>query len=553
MGKIKEKISFFLLFSLILTNLFSNSIYVAKAAGNTTKINIVKVKVSDTNLKAKDHTGKKIENDKLAEHFGEMPEFLPNVKFVVYDVKSSDNLKKVVNANTTSKIDTEAKLKQQVAGATKKTEVITNAQGVAEIASLEDGYYWILEEVKPAGYKNAEAVPFALTLPLYDGVGKLSEVWIYPKNTVLLPFDPRDPQGPDSAGKEPTLKKTVTDSTTKRDSYNKGQEEQWFIQLIAPEGIESLKHLIIRENVDTRLDFKDNSVQVKLKNTSETVLQASTDYTLTKPNGTQRKLEVKFTATGLAKIKKDDKIIVSYTTSINDTAQMGAAIYNGVQIVWGQGEVPDYYSEIKPSPDEPTAPTKKDPAQGNSSTTGNTNIPEPQVPNANTPLVPPDTDKTAPEIHLGGKKFVKKDNTTQATLQDAKFIIKNAEGKVLKTDYTWAEAPSDMSENNLNTSNIMVIKSATNGTFEIKGLKFGTYTIVEIQAPNNYALPSNPSTEIVIDKDSYADVTPVAEIFNTKLTIPQTGGIGTMIFIVAGILIMMSALFIAYRNKKSIN
>lgn len=553
MGKIKEKISLFLLFLLILTNLFSNFMCIAKAAGNTTKINLVKVKVSDNNLVAKEHTGKKIENNKLTEQFGEVPEFLANVKFVIYDVKTADNLKKVVTANTASKIDTEEKLKQQVSDATKKTEAITNAQGVAEISTLDDGYYWIIEAVKPAGYKNSAAVPFALTLPLYDGLGKMSEVWIYPKNTVLLPFDPREPQGPGSTDKEPTLKKTVTDSTTKRDSYNKGQEEQWFIQLIAPEGIESLKHLIIRENVDTRLNFKSSSVQVKLKNASETVLQSNTDYTLTEPNSTQRKLEVKFTATGLAKIKKDDKIIVSYTTSINDTAQMGAAIYNGVQVVWGQGEVPDYYSEIKPSADEPTAPTKKDPAQGNNSTTGNTNIPAPQVPDANTPLVPPDTDKIAPEIHLGGKKFIKKDTTTQSPLKDAKFVIKNEQGKVLKTDYTWTDTPSDMSENNLNTNQIMVIKSADNGTFEIKGLKFGTYTIVEIQAPNNYALPSNPSTQIVIDKDSYADKTTVAEIFNTKLTIPQTGGIGTMIFIVSGLLIMILAIFIAYKRKKSIN
>lgn len=74
---------------------------------------------------------------------------------------------------------------------------LTNGQTVATgkdgktTVSLGDGYYWVVESVKPAKVTSAIAVPFGLTLPLMNpkkvgdveaGTQYLKKIYIYPKN-----------------------------------------------------------------------------------------------------------------------------------------------------------------------------------------------------------------------------------------------------------------------------------------------------------------------------------------------------------------------------------
>lgn len=114
--------------------------------------------------------------------------------------------------------------------------------------------------------------------------------------------------------------------------------------------------------------------------------------------------------------------------------------------------------------------------------------------------------------------------------------------------------------------NVVKLISDVNGKFEIKGLEKGTYKIVEVKAPEGYALPSNTEFEFTAEAGSYTTGNVVYEgtkpvennakgsdamrVDNKKVSIPQTGGIGSLIFVVAGLAIMAGA-YAAYRKSQA--
>lgn len=102
------------------------------------------------------------------------------------------------------------------------------------------------------------------------------------------------------------------------------------------------------------------------------------------------------------------------------------------------------------------------------------------------------------------------------------------------------------------------------GQFEIAGLAPGNYTLVETKAPAEYvdAEKANLEFKFEVTKDGQAtkdidfgvkddkEADNAQQIINKKVTIPQTGGIGSLIFIVAG-LALMAVAFVAMKRRNS--
>ena len=105
-----------------------------------------------------------------------------------------------------------------------------------------------------------------------------------------------------------------------------------------------------------------------------------------------------------------------------------------------------------------------------------------------------------------------------------------------------------------------VFTSKDNGYFKVTGLNLGKYQLIETQAPKGYAENKTPQ-DFEVTENSTGDTTKLQtgeledkqgfkQIENKKVTIPQTGGIGSLIFIVAG-LALMGVAFVAMKRRNS--
>ena len=144
--------------------------------------------------------------------------------------------------------------------------------------------------------------------------------------------------------------------------------------------------------------------------------------------------------------------------------------------------------------------------------------------------------------------------TTAKNLINEKQAAYNKAFKENATAYTWGEKTD---------ANVVVLTSDAEGRFEIKGLAYKAgYELEEKTAPKGYAkLQPNPkfevkegsyastNKELQYNKDN-ADNGYGLQIKNKNVSIPQTGGIGSIIFVVAGLLIMGLAGYKMKANKE---
>ena len=151
-----------------------------------------------------------------------------------------------------------------------------------------------------------------------------------------------------------------------------------------------------------------------------------------------------------------------------------------------------------------------------------------------------------PEQQKGedGKKAKEEFDKKQLELNQA--VLENA------TAYTWGEKDD---------KDVVILTSNEQGQFEITGLAYGTYYLKEKTAPKDYALRED-FIEFVVKEGSYGEnsgnIDYVKEskendalcVTNKKVTIPQTGGIGTVIFTVVGVMLMVGAAFALKRRKE---
>lgn len=123
----------------------------------------------------------------------------------------------------------------------------------------------------------------------------------------------------------------------------------------------------------------------------------------------------------------------------------------------------------------------------------------------------------------------------------------------VNTQWKWIDDTADH-------TGAYVFTSGTDGYFKVTGLQKGAYELVETEAPKGYAKLTSP-VPFTIDADSTGATTKLetgklqdekgfTQVENKKVTIPQTGGIGTIIFTAIGLAIMASAI-IAIKKRQA--
>lgn len=292
----------------------------------------------------------------------------------------------------------------------------------------------------------------------------------------------------------------VIDKEVDEENVAIGQLNTWTITIDLPDGIGDYKEFSFYDDIDTRLDFQGiESVNVEVDGDAFTHYDATYD---------SNRLIVDFTDY-IEHLRGADQIVVTFQTKVNDTAIMGQDIENNVILEFDNGH----------------------------GTKGDT---EPDTP---------------PHVHTGGKAFIKRDQDSERKLKGAEFKIKNADGEYVIIGEGGAVTFGSETDAH-------IFKSDDDGLFEVKGLPYGDYILVETKAPNDYALPTNRETNFEVNATSYygnpteielgtqpADVH--MTINNKKMTIPQTGGIGTAIFTAVGIVFILFAVGYYRRTEQS--
>ena len=117
-------------------------------------------------------------------------------------------------------------------------------------------------------------------------------------------------------------------------------------------------------------------------------------------------------------------------------------------------------------------------------------------------------------------------------------------------------------DSNSDHTHITVITTDSTGAFEIRGLEKGTYYLKEIKAPAGYNLLTDPIKVTIGDNGAItiykndegttsSETADVVTVVNLKgSTLPETGGIGTTIFYVAGGVLVVGALIVLITKKR---
>ena len=547
-----------------------------KTKPDSTEVTVHKLQADSYKVPEKGypHNGGLLEADQLKQ-LGTNVKELDGVTFTYYKLKDAAQLE--LFKKTPKSYDTTEKV-EAVADVT-KVGTITTANGQGAKVTLTDGYYWFVESGKPKTVSSSIAVPFGISIPVMNqtelesgdlvGTVYLKKVHVYPKNVT---------------GDEPTPKKTVGNEVNLNESHNVGDTQTWFLQATIPGNIADYEKLVLSDVFFKGLTYKGN-VEVYLgydgiEEGKKVKLEAPTDYTLvqpqvdkkfstevpadltqtiTAPNGEE--FSVTLTAAGIKKLADNYQTVKGPET---DAKPVIVKLYVKVDTVINE--------DAKMGTDIPNTFDLKFKTKGGDEKTNK----------------PGDN----PKVNTGGKKFVKvSESEVTKKLPGAVFTIYDGDIQIV-----WTQALIDANKTAIDNGKFcrdengstfdagtpeigkpIYLQSDANGLFEIKGLEYskwektevnGTkteithnYKLKEVKFPEGYA--GNKDTEIpfTVNKTSYKDN---AEgypanthddkgnmlVKNKDLTIPPTGGIGTVIFAIAGIALMAGA-FVAIKKRSA--
>lgn len=446
---------------------------------------------------------------------------LSNIQFSIYEVGS---LADYLNGSLAiGAVPTEADVALYATEARRIATVTTDTQGIASCSlGQTDRVYLVVEEPNPA--VEAPVDPFFVCIPFRDAD---SGEWIYtlevsPKNTPIT--------------EDVVIEKDVTQIDNDSDTFDVGQVHTWIIQSSIPAGMASGTGYVITDTLDYRLTYQDNlAVSVAAPTdpakTETLFLTEDSDYTVTTGTATDAAgntadtFTVSLTAAGMQKVaaaaaasQSTCEVRVYFDAVINRQAGLGVAIPNQAHV--------DYTNNVG--------------------------------------LVYSD-DSDQPEVHTGGLNIRKISAEDGSTLAGATFKLARpatagetpdltimVEGQELGLVYVSFYATADLSG-----EKVSQVTTGDNGLALLYGVAYGDYYLIETAAPQGYNKLEGPvAAKVTATSHTLegADGSFVTVRNSAKFRLPDTGGMGTTLFTVTGVSLMVIAgilLFISQKKKYS--
>lgn len=440
-----------------------------------------------------------------------------------------NDLEDFINKTTEEQKEIAATLAGVVSQATIDEEKTTNAAGYVNFDELQLGIYLVKETTAPGQY--VASAPFLVSIPAADNADDSNDNtaetpatgWNYtvtarPKNEkVTIDKDITEVNDEEmlggskaEAGVGDTVEYTITSvAPTYTDEYfTEGGATKDPVYTIS-DTLSTGLTLISKNNEE---DVTNTGIKVYIGQ-SATELTENKDYTITlAANEGDPSFKVTFTKTFLQNnTYKGQKVTVVYRAEVNENAVVGAGNNNNVIL--------DYTNK-------PNSDTKAEPG-------------------------------TVPKVYTYGLKLTKKAAGENGELLDgAEFKLYKVEG-----------------QNEIPITNLkgMVDGKLTtkNGLITFSGLATGTYRLEEVKAPDDYTLLADKieftitDTEIdgipeistegfaveMVDGKGTGYVTTTV-VNNKGFSLPETGGMGTYLFTIGGIVIMAGAAFALIAMKK---
>lgn len=269
------------------------------------------------------------------------------------------------------------------------------------------------------------------------------------------------------------------------------------------------QNYVLHDKMDAGLTF-GGTVTVKK---GDTTLTAPNDYSLTTDANTLTDgctFEIAFTQTFCDTLAANDKIIVTYSATLNENAVPKQEYENKTWLKYGNDNTTNY-----------------------------------------------DTTKTK-TFELPVFKYTKNGETKKALIGASFTLSKNNDGsnpiELVSVDSDATNGDTYRVAKTGDTNTVTTVTTTDSGKFTIKGLDADTYYLTETQQPTGYNKLSAPIT-VVIDENGDITVggeaTTEVEVENkTGSILPSTGGSGTtLIYILGAVLVLGSGVALITRKR----
>lgn len=425
----------------------------------------------------------------------------------------------------------------------------------AELSVPGPGYYCIIDELTEEATKGAA-----------------SRVMLKVVGDTDLDFDSKEVL--------PTIDKVIDDGAdgVKANSASIGDLIPFKITSAVPDMTGYDKYqFVVRDTLCKGLTYDDATADLKITVGSKT-LTAGTDYqATTAPDGDETLLKIVFKDFIQYLDNAGADIVITYNATLNENCdRTSTGNDNKVDLLYSNDPNYDYLpsSGDEPGPGEPTGVTPE-----SKTVTYTTDIKLLKVDEEGAPLAGAEfeisCDKGMNRTLVTYGQFVEDPSGSYYKLTDGSYTetepTATTASKYDDTDTTYRYEAVEEEQTAANTKTVTAFVNE-DGYLIIEGLCDGTYTITETKAPAGYnglaapiefTIKSNPTVTApgwAVDGDSEntaeasynaADNAFELSVENTTgINLPETGGIGTIVFYVVGGLLLLGGTIVLLKKKE---